>query len=56
MLNNYKEVLGINRRNQEYVRSYNSPSAKKIADNKIATKKLLKRNLCQIAWQNPRGF
>lgn len=44
MLNNYKEVLGINRRNQEYVRPYNSPSAKKIADNKIATKKLLNRN------------
>ena len=44
MLNNYKEVLGINRRNKEYVRPYNSPFAKKIADNKIATKKLLKRN------------
>lgn len=44
MLSNYKEVLGINRRNQEYVRPYNSPSAKRIADNKIATKKLLNRH------------
>jgi len=37
----YKDILGLNRRNQEYVRPYNSPSAKKIADNKILTKKIL---------------
>ena len=43
-LNKYKEVLGLNRRNQEYVRPYNPPSAKKLADNKIATKRLLSRN------------
>ncbi|MHC1716675.1 MAG: sugar-transfer associated ATP-grasp domain-containing protein [Candidatus Dojkabacteria bacterium] len=36
-----KEILGLNRRNQEYVRPYNSPSAKAIADNKILTKKVL---------------
>jgi alpha-L-glutamate ligase-like protein len=39
--NKYKEILGLNRRNQEYIRPYNSPSAKNIADNKILTKKLL---------------
>jgi alpha-L-glutamate ligase-like protein len=39
--NRIKEVLGLNRRNQEYVRPYNPPSAKRIADNKILTKKLL---------------
>ena len=39
--NRYNEILGLNRRNQEYVRPYNSASAKALADNKIATKKLL---------------
>jgi alpha-L-glutamate ligase-like protein len=39
--NNIKDVLGLNRRNQEYVRPYNQASAKALADNKIATKKLL---------------
>lgn len=44
MLNKkYKKILGLNRRNQEYVRPYNSPSAKNIADNKIFTKKILAR-------------
>ncbi len=38
-----KEILGLNRRNQEYVRPYNSPSAKRIADNKILTKQVLSR-------------
>lgn len=37
----YKDILGLNRRNQEYVRPYNTPSAKRIADNKIRTKKIL---------------
>jgi alpha-L-glutamate ligase-like protein len=39
----YKDILGLNRRNQEYVRPYNPPSAKKIADNKIITKKILSK-------------
>jgi alpha-L-glutamate ligase-like protein len=39
--NKYKEILGLNRRNQEYIRPYNSPTAKSIADNKILTKKVL---------------
>jgi len=39
--NRIKDVLGLNRRNQEYVRPYNHPTAKALADNKIATKKLL---------------
>ena len=37
----YNDILGLNRRNQEYVRPFNSPSAKAIADNKILTKKIL---------------
>lgn len=45
MLNKFltinKETLGLNRRNQEYVRPYNPLSARKIADNKIYTKRLL---------------
>ncbi len=40
----YKEILGLNRRNQEYIRPYNHISAKRIADNKILTKKILARN------------
>ena len=42
-----KEVLGLNRRNQEYVRPFNSKSAKIIADNKIYTKRVLKKDLIQ---------
>jgi alpha-L-glutamate ligase-like protein len=42
MINNeYKNILGLNRRNQEYIRPYNPPSAKNIADNKVLTKKVL---------------
>lgn len=37
----YKNILGLNRRNQEYIRPFNPPSAKRIADNKILTKKVL---------------
>jgi alpha-L-glutamate ligase-like protein len=40
---NRKDILGINRRNQKYVRPFNPPSAKRMADNKLATKKLLAR-------------
>lgn len=40
-----KEILGLNRRNQEYVRPYNPPSAKVIADNKILTKRVLKKRI-----------
>ncbi|MFA5634089.1 MAG: sugar-transfer associated ATP-grasp domain-containing protein [Candidatus Dojkabacteria bacterium] len=39
----YRNILGLNRRNQEYIRPYNSPSAKNIADNKVLTKKILAR-------------
>ena len=42
-----KEILGLNRRNQEYVRPFNPPSSKAIADNKIYTKRLLKKELIQ---------
>jgi alpha-L-glutamate ligase-like protein len=41
--NQYKDILGLNRRNQEYIRPYNPPSAKKIADNKILTKRVLRK-------------
>ena len=39
-----KEVLGINHRNAVYVRPYNSARAKRIADDKILSKKILTRN------------
>jgi len=39
----FKDILGLNRRNQEYVRPYNPPSAKRIADNKILTKRVLRK-------------
>lgn len=38
-----KDILGLNRRNQEYVRPFNPTSAKQIADNKILTKRILKK-------------
>jgi alpha-L-glutamate ligase-like protein len=38
------EILGLNRRNQEYVRPYNPASAKALADDKIRTKKVLTKN------------
>lgn len=41
--NDFQDILGLNRRNQEYVRPYNPPSAKAIADNKIVTKRVLKK-------------
>jgi alpha-L-glutamate ligase-like protein len=39
----YKTILGLNRRNQEYIRPYNPLSSKKISDNKILTKRLLNK-------------
>lgn len=39
-----KEVLGINHRNTVYIRPYNSARAKKIADDKILSKKILSRH------------
>lgn len=39
-----KEVLGINHRNTVYIRPYNSSRAKRIADDKILSKKILARN------------
>jgi alpha-L-glutamate ligase-like protein len=39
--NKLKDILGLNRRNQEYIRPYNPPSTKALADNKIKTKRLL---------------
>ncbi len=38
------EILGINSRNLEYIRPFNLYKAKKIADNKLLTKKILKKN------------
>lgn len=38
-----KDILGLNRRNQEYIRPFNSITAKSLADNKIQTKRLLKK-------------
>jgi alpha-L-glutamate ligase-like protein len=41
MGNRHNEILGLNRRNQDYVRPYNPPSAKALADNKVRTKRVL---------------
>ncbi len=41
--NQYRTILGLNRRNQEYIRPYNPLSSKKISDNKILTKRLLNK-------------
>jgi alpha-L-glutamate ligase-like protein len=41
--NKYREILGINRRNQEYVRQYNPLKSKKISDNKILSKRILNK-------------
>ncbi len=37
-------IIGINRRNQDFVRALNSQDAKKIVDDKLLTKRLLKKN------------
>lgn len=43
ILQNRKRVLGINERNLRYIRPYNHRKAKRIADNKLLTKKLFER-------------
>lgn len=49
MLKLNKEILGLNRRNQEYIRPFNSPTSKSIADNKILTKRVLKKESIQTS-------
>ena len=39
-----RNVLGMNARNLEYIRPFNRARAKKIADNKLLSKKMLKKN------------
>lgn len=39
----YKEVLGLNRRNQIYIRGHNSTKGKQLADHKLRTKKVLNK-------------
>ncbi|HEQ65406.1 MAG TPA: hypothetical protein ENN64_01070 [bacterium] len=39
-----KEILTLNRRNQVYLRPLNTPSAKRVADSKLITKRVLKRH------------
>ncbi|HOU75837.1 MAG TPA: sugar-transfer associated ATP-grasp domain-containing protein [Candidatus Dojkabacteria bacterium] len=41
---NNKQVLGINRRNQLYIRPYNSSKAKRIADSKLLCKKIFAKH------------
>ena len=41
LLRNNNGILGINRRNQEYVRPYNPTTSRVVADNKILTKRVL---------------
>ena len=40
----YKSILGMNRRNQVYVRPHNLRKGKRIADNKLLTKRLFAKN------------
>jgi alpha-L-glutamate ligase-like protein len=44
ILKNTSTLLGINERNLKYIRPFNSKSAKKIADDKLLTKKVLSEN------------
>jgi alpha-L-glutamate ligase-like protein len=43
LFQNRKKVLGINERNLKYIRPYNRRKAKRIADNKLLTKKVLEK-------------
>ena len=43
LLKKSKEVLGMNARNLKYIRPYNLRSAKKVADDKLLCKRILKR-------------
>jgi hypothetical protein len=47
-----ERLLGLNRRNQEYIRPYNMPSAKALADDKIRTKK----TSCKKRIQTPEVY
>lgn len=40
----YKDILGVNARNLLYIKPYNKKSGFKLADNKIATKKIFKKH------------
>lgn len=44
ILQNRKDILGRNERQLSYIRRYNLSRAKKIADNKVISKQILKRN------------
>jgi alpha-L-glutamate ligase-like protein len=44
MWQNRRRVLGINERNLSYIKPYNPPRAKKVADDKLRTKKVLAKN------------
>jgi len=39
-----RQILGMNCRNLEYIRPFNRSRAKKLADNKLLSKKILKKN------------
>jgi alpha-L-glutamate ligase-like protein len=41
---NRKQVLGMNSRNLDYIRPYNLVESKKLADNKLLSKRVLKKN------------
>ena len=43
LIQNRKKILGINERNLTYIRPYNKKKGKRIADNKLLTKKVLKK-------------
>jgi len=43
IINNRKRILGINERNLKYIRPYNKKKARKIADDKLLTKKILEK-------------
>ena len=44
-----KDVLGLNERNLKYIRPNNKPEAKRIADDKVRTKKILSKNGIETA-------
>ena len=44
VLKNRKKILGMNERNLGYIRRYNSSKSKRIADDKLRTKRFLERN------------
>lgn len=43
IIKNSRKILGMNSRNLEYIRPYNLKKAKRLADNKLLSKKLLKK-------------